>query len=195
MTRMSDDELRRRSVDYRRRTKVRTYLRRGAPALVDSTPVWAHVDSLIEEGWSEFRIAEAAGVLAQTLHQRLDRMHTSRAAALLNVNRDQLYKTAGDFDRVPAVGARRRLQALGAIGHPLVSVVAYFVATETLKPETQHITAKSWRTIRDSYNRLSMTTGTRTQARNRARRAGWPPPLAWDDDTIDDPRAVAVGAR
>jgi hypothetical protein len=195
MTRMSDDELRRRSVTYRRRTKVRTYLRRGAPAFVDAAPAWAHVDAFIAEGWSEFRVAQAAGVLAQTLHQRLPTMHASRAAALLNVTREQLYKTAGDLDRVPAIGARRRLQALGAIGHPLSHIVAYYVATEALKPETMHISGKSWRIIRDAYNRLSMTNGTRLQARNRAKAAGWAPPLAWDDDSIDDPAAVAVGAR
>jgi hypothetical protein len=29
-----------------------------------------------------------------------------------------------------------------------------------------------------------------SRARNRAAAHGWPPPLAWDDDTIDDPDVV-----
>lgn len=50
------------------------------------------------------------------------------------------------------------------------------------------------RLVRRLYDRLSMTPAPAsrgaTRARNDARRKGWFPPLAWDDDTIDDPVAV-----
>ena len=33
------------------------------------------------------------------------------------------------------------------------------------------------------------------RARSTAKRKGWAPPMAWDDDTIDDPQAKPVGLR
>ncbi|WP_329123945.1 hypothetical protein [Streptomyces sp. NBC_01353] len=44
--------------------------------------------------------------------------------------------------------------------------------------------------IRAAYEALSMRTGTSAKTRLRAQRSGWAPPLAWDDDTIDDPHGV-----
>ena len=44
--------------------------------------------------------------------------------------------------------------------------------------------------IADAYDELSMRQG--PSVRNR--RLGYPPPLAWDDETIDDPRARPKGA-
>jgi hypothetical protein len=39
------------------------------------------------------------------------------------------------------------------------------------------------------YDELAMTPGPSTRARDAAARRGWVPPLAWDDDEIDDPQA------
>jgi predicted DNA-binding protein (UPF0251 family) len=41
------------------------------------------------------------------------------------------------------------------------------------------------------YDLLSMRPGPSPIAKRRALAKGWAPPLAWDDDTIDDPRARA----
>ncbi|WP_295694431.1 hypothetical protein, partial [Lapillicoccus sp.] len=52
------------------------------------------------------------------------------------------------------------------------------------------ISARAWRQVRQVYDRLSMTPGPSPTARARAAARGYAPPLAWDDDTIDDPRAL-----
>jgi hypothetical protein len=44
--------------------------------------------------------------------------------------------------------------------------------------------------VRVVYDRMSMTPGTSAYARNRAERQGWLPPLAWDDEMIEDPDYV-----
>ena len=52
------------------------------------------------------------------------------------------------------------------------------------------------RAVEDLYDRAWQ--GPRrpsTASRRRAVTAGWAPPLAWDDDTIDDPAASPAGVR
>jgi DNA-directed RNA polymerase specialized sigma24 family protein len=41
--------------------------------------------------------------------------------------------------------------------------------------------------VRALYNELSMTPGPSPRSRRLAKAKGWPPPLAFDDETIDDP--------
>lgn len=97
-----------------------------------------------------------------------------------------------------ATGTRRRLQALvamgwtrGALGAELGTApgnVARWLGGRqaTVQPSTD-------RKIRALYERLWATRGPSTQTAKEARRRGWAPPAAWDDDTIDDPAADPVG--
>jgi hypothetical protein len=39
------------------------------------------------------------------------------------------------------------------------------------------------------FNELQLTPGSCERARRRAKKLGWAPPLAWDEDAIDDPDA------
>lgn len=102
-------------------------------------------------------------------------------------------------------GASRRLRALAALGWTSVDMAAasgclnkktiraILVAERTfLRPETRE-------GVLAAYAKLSMTVpGARnateqrsiSRARNWAARQGWAPPLAWDDDELDHPRAV-----
>jgi hypothetical protein len=56
---------------------------------------------------------------------------------------------------------------------------------------------KTHEAVAAAYDALSMKlppdTGISRQVRAHAERRGWAPPLAWDDDTIDDPDAVPLG--
>ena len=98
---------------------------------------------------------------------------------------------AGD---VPAVGAVRRVRALYALGH-----LNYVIAREAgiSRDAVCSLAAGHWATVkvsvddgvRAAYDRLSMSTGESWKTRRMAERHGWVPPLAWDDDTIDDPEA------
>ena len=103
--------------------------------------------------------------------------------------------------RLDATGPRRRIQGLvwaGWTGRQLaglsglteqaISRLALGVST-TVAPATA-------RAVEDLYDRAWQ--GPRrpsTASRRRAIRAGWAPPLAWDDDTIDDPTARPEGIR
>lgn len=97
---------------------------------------------------------------------------------------------------VPAIGTRRRIQALMAIGwsQPELSVRLGRGATGSLGPllwsNQTRVTRDLARLTARVYDQLADTPATGPRAnlvRNRARRRGWLPPLWWDDDTIDDP--------
>ena len=47
--------------------------------------------------------------------------------------------------------------------------------------------------VRELYDELAMVTGPSQRARTLAAKHGWAPPLAWDDETIDDPAARPHG--
>lgn len=94
--------------------------------------------------------------------------------------------------RVDATGTARRLQALAAIGWP----------TSDLAQRTGHssIALQQWRSgrhrrvhrathqiITSLYEQLWDTAGPSTYSRRHATRHGWAVPMAWSDDTIDDP--------
>jgi hypothetical protein len=100
----------------------------------------------------------------------------------------------------PAVGTHRRIQALARLGWSTAelsrrlgrhrSYALKVLQNSTLEPATVRVFA-------ELYDELSMTwctaaTAGRTAA--DARRRGWPPPLAWDDDTIDDLAATPAGS-
>jgi transposase-like protein len=98
---------------------------------------------------------------------------------------------------VPAVGASRRLQGLYALGHR-VAVIADLSGIST--DAVGHLVAGRWTTIkvaadsgiREAYAQLSMQTGPSSRTRKIAQQNGWAPPLAWDEDAIDDPEAAPL---
>lgn len=93
---------------------------------------------------------------------------------------------------VDATGTRRRTQALVAIGWPLDDLADRAgVSRRTLTRATtgETVTPALAASVATIYEQLSMTVGPSRMARLVAARKGWPPPLAWDEDRIDDPRA------
>lgn len=107
----------------------------------------------------------------------------------------------GQTRKVDATGIRRRIQALMALGWSIQSMADTAGTTHRVVQtalRSQSITRAKADRITAMYDRLSMRlpperTGTERQsaarARNRAHADGWPPPLAWDDETIDDPNS------
>lgn len=101
------------------------------------------------------------------------------------------YLLGKDSVRVPSIGVSRRLRALVAIGYPMaylsrqLSIHQSYISKlavgyrNTCNPDTA---AK----VAALYDRISMTPGPSQAARDKAHRRGWMPPLAWDDDEIDD---------
>lgn len=97
---------------------------------------------------------------------------------------------------VDATGARRRIHALAAIGWSLAGQSRMLEMGDTA---AHKITARKWlhvetaAKVRALYDELSMMPGPSVRARREAQRKGWAPPLAYDDDTIDDPHTEPSG--
>lgn len=175
--------------------------RRRGPQ-VDAEPVRQHVRELMAAGVSYSRIAQAAGVNTSTvnhmLYERTGRPRTKR----LNHENARLI-LAVDVTQVPtglvdSTGARRRLQALMAIGWPASRLAGPLGLHPVYVREIQRrprIYATTAHAMAVTYNRLwdkrPEHYGISAQAANRSRSlgraSGWPPPAAWDDDALDDP--------
>jgi len=104
-----------------------------------------------------------------------------------------IYK--GQWDGpVDATGTIRRLRALAAMGWPMKQLAAMSgVAMPTISYLMHHrratVYSRTAAKVAALYDELSMKEGNSQRSRLRARRHGWAPPLAWDDETIDDPNA------
>lgn len=176
--------------------------RRGLTRTVPAAPVAAHLQRLLGGEASRRGIGEVSGVPA-TVVARIatgrQRTVTRRVAdALLDVTTSDLTRRDNPAGFVPKVGAVRRIRALQAIGHCARDIAAataalterdvYLIANQA----GRWITQARWDAIAQAYDRLSMTPGGSTQARTIAAAAGYPPPLAWDEDAIDEVTATPV---
>lgn len=103
--------------------------------------------------------------------------------------------------RLAACGSRRRIQGLIWAGWTGRQLAGLSGLTETMISRLAcgaalTVTPDVVEAVEDLYDRAWQ--GPRrpsTASRRRATAAGWAPPLAWDDDTIDDPAARPVGVR
>ncbi|MFI1161435.1 hypothetical protein [Streptomyces sioyaensis] len=98
---------------------------------------------------------------------------------------------------VSALGATRRIRALYAMGHgPSALAAATWLHRDTITGlaagRWQRITAGRFDAVRRAYNELSMLPGVSREARQWAQENEWAPPLAWDDDAVDDPTGVPM---
>ena len=97
--------------------------------------------------------------------------------------------------RLESTGVSRRLRALVALGYSQsefarqLDVDPSRVSKLTIGYRVS-VNAATAAAVTALYDRLSMTPGPSRAARDFAHRRGWMPPLAWDDETIDDPLAV-----
>ena len=99
---------------------------------------------------------------------------------------------------MPVIGTHRRIRPLLALGWRCSDIAAAggwppgrasAANLQNLLVDRESVRAATARRIAAAYDTLSMTPGPSAQSRARARAKGWPPPLAWDDETIDDPDA------
>jgi DNA-binding XRE family transcriptional regulator len=188
------DDCRKAQRDYSR-TYYREYLRHvdGVPH-VDKAAASEHVAKLRAQGMGVREIAAAAGVTRQTVAHIDDRARGIRpdtARRILAVRFDPF--------RVPATGATRRVQALAALGWTRAQIADAAGLHEhgigdVMAGSVTYVYRTTDQGIRRAYDALSMRHGRSVHARRRAAAAGWPPPLAWDDFTIDDPATQPEGA-
>lgn len=100
---------------------------------------------------------------------------------------------------IDPTGTRRRLQALMALGHnantissvePALSVhmVRYLRSGKPGTP-SRRVHRRLAATVARVYAVLSMVPGIDNRSARQAETMGYRPPLAWDDESIDDPHA------
>lgn len=99
---------------------------------------------------------------------------------------------------VDSTGSIRRLRALARIGYggPQITESLGLADSTALSSlysgKAKYVTARRALAIADLFNKLEMTEGPSRVARQRATVKGWPLPLQWDEDTIDDPAAPPI---
>jgi hypothetical protein len=172
---------------------------RGVTRLVDAGPTVTRINDLVSQGASIRAIADAAGLSATAIckvrqgHQpKVSRVTANRVAGLTLAS---IISRPHGPGFVPKIGAVRRIQGLLAIGwtHAHINAageLASHRSENTLGQAGDWINRDTHDAICRVYDQLSMTSGPSARTRGRAAKLGYPPPLAWDDDEIDDPAAV-----
>lgn len=151
-------------------------------------PTRRHVALLLSNSWAATRIADLAAVaphaittLATSPVQWI-RVDTATRICTLGT-------PASRLPHVPALGTRRRAQALAVLGWPVELTTAYL----DLPPgalDSPTVPASAATAMTHLYRRTALTPATGAGAehtRAHARRAGWAGPLSWDEDALDDP--------
>lgn len=166
--------------------------------------VEAHVRALVSEfGVSIRAIADAAGTSPSVISQ-LNRgvctgLRTTTEASILKVQAQDIFNRPNPRGSVPNIGARRRLQALMVMGwrHQDLAPLLGFRTTNLNHQAGDWITKQKHDAVKDLYDHLWNVKGPAgAQSLSRVAKAGYAPPLAWDDETIDDPNATPdLGAR
>lgn len=176
---------------------------------VDADPVRQHIIALNDQGTGSRRISEISGV-SRTAIQAILRGQPSRnqgprktvwrhtALKILSIPLDVDNRSRGQ--KVVAIGSVRRLRALQAIGWTQTEIARrmgwtvqnlnrYFIS------EPESILLGTAQDIAAIFNQLQLIPGPSVRARNHAKSQRWAPPLAWDEDAIDDPAAVPEVSR
>jgi hypothetical protein len=181
----------------------------GRSNYVDAGPVREHVTAVMAAGIGLKRIVAVSGVSQGVLWKLMygkngaapsRRVTHATAGRLLALDPSDRALLA-DGARIDSTGTRRRLQAMACLGWSTGRIAAQAgVDRQALDQALAggDVTARTARAIAAVYGRLwgqqpapadRHERGGITRTINRARRAGWPSPLAWDDETIDDPAA------
>ncbi|MFB6873712.1 hypothetical protein [Streptomyces sp. NPDC056323] len=187
-----------RTAHYRYMSRYRLDRERGNSRRVASGPTTAHVRNLIAQGWSRSQIADVSGCTEAAVARVARGVHPTVRADLSRriLAAQPTIRTVNERTSVAAIGTIRRVRALIAVGYPLIAIAEASGITKTalghiVNHENDTLTARHARAVAATYRAWSERPGTSVRSRKRAVANGWPPPAAWDDDTIDDPAAVA----
>ena len=171
----------------------------GAPIAADhqaaSAAAWAVMDDLQRLGWTQAAIASATGIPTRAIYTAVLRRSTWSTRNARRILAHAPWPTAGSFS---ALGSRRRLRALAALGWSLPELADRFdMPAMTLSVirsgKTVLVHAHVAAQIRDMYDALHMTPGPSGITRRAAEKRGWHAPLAWDQ--IDEPNEMPRSGR
>jgi hypothetical protein len=173
---------------------------KGVRWTTPAQPVADHIRHLEQAGMSATAIWKAAGI-SRTLfyyirNGQYSRCRITSARAVLAVQATVYFPSnLTPTQLVSGVGTRRRIRALMAIGwsHKDMRARSGVLTAVTLNQKGDLVTRSMHDRVSALYDELSMKPGPSGRTRARAAAAGYPSPLAWDDDAIDDPAAKPVG--
>ncbi|MFE6634714.1 hypothetical protein ACFVFT_14745 [Streptomyces tendae] len=180
----------------RREKAARNRRHQGIPGCVPTQPVLQHIHSLRKHGWTNPEIADTAGVDRRTIHNVLHgevaTVHQRTARAILALRPDDAP------NRVPAIGTRRRLEALAVMGWPMAHVAAEAgirgtQVTEIVVGRRKRIPREQAQAVERIFRVRALKEGPSKRTRTIALRNGWVTALAWDD--IDDPDEKPQGLK
>jgi hypothetical protein len=172
----------------------------GPDWFVDTAPLRQHIEELRAAGLGYGRVAALAGYHADTIsdiaHGKKRRTTAETAAKILALEVPPAIRPT--LCHIPAIGTQRRLQALVAFGYSHMALAARLgignSALGRVYRQTR-VTAQLAHNVDALFRELQLIPGPDRRARLRAQRMGWALPLAWDEDTIDDPAAQPAGSR
>lgn len=192
------------------RTRQHAYGRWGN--LVDARPGREHIKQLMAQGMGLKRIVAVGGVSQGSLWKLIygkrrpdgSRVPSKRITADLERRILAVELDLADGARVDSTGAVRRVQALVAIGWSLTKIadrldIRRSNFTDIPNGLRTQVNVAHDRAIRALYDEWSMRLpqqavwhdkAAASRARRYAQQRGWQPPLAWDEETIDDPAAT-----
>lgn len=162
---------------------------------IPSEPTRAHVKALRDKGIGVARISELSGVD----HTSISDITSGVYASVRQRTHDAIVaipipaRIVDGASIMPSIGTARRIRALGRIGYSQTSIASRFgVNVQVINRILfqPYVTSQWAARISDLYEELQMVDGPSDIARRRAEAKGWPPPIAWDDETIDDPNAT-----
>lgn len=180
----------------------------GRSDYIDAEPSREHIRGLMDQGMGLKRIVAVTdlsqGMLWKLLYgkKRADgtrvptvRVRKATEARILAITLD-----LAEGARIDSTGSRRRIQALVCLGYSIRNLGERLGIQSSNMHSAVHdrglITVRTATAITALYDELSMTPNepagrydrcAASRARNYAATFGWLPPLAWDEDSIDDP--------
>ncbi|AEJ94037.1 helix-turn-helix DNA binding protein [Mycobacterium phage Thibault] len=186
----------------------RAYLRRARDegvwrGHVPAGPVQEHLKALADAGVSAQRVSWVTGLSLNTLLQIPEResLWSTTADKIFAVRVDGNFREGGR-GMIPVLGSRRRLQSLHSRGFTVAHLaerlgMSVTATTRILRPDdprsVDRVESGTARKIDALWRELQLAAPPQgpacTKARRRAAKLGWPDPLAWEENEIDDPRA------
>lgn len=172
----------------------------GRARYVDAEPTRRRLSELAAAHVPIRTLGRATGLSGTAIHEIIHGSNThvqrATATAVARLSLQRIYSTQST-GHVPRIGAVRRIEALMAMGwgHEAIAKAGAPGTAALLNRRGHLVTIGRWRQIKEVYDTLSMTPGPSALTRGWAKALGYAPPLAWDDDTIDDPTATPTGDR
>ena len=192
-------------LEARRRKQKRNKLLRttGRPGVVPPDRAAAHIAKFRAAGLMDKEILAQLGIVRNTFYRVLRGLPLTRdiEQRILAVPAPQTMLPMQNLADVPAVGTHRRLRALlwqgwpvGELEQRLERHQGWITRSFRKKAVTMAVAARVVALYDELWNvdpvAAGIHPGSVRSTREEAVRAGYVGPLAWDDDTIDNPAAV-----